>query len=137
MFDPDVIVKCPVCRRDVPETFVLRDGKTCDVLQCWDCEDAEREVEKNKREQKRVKTRLTKLRNGSLKTPMLDKPMQPYISPECKDGTTIISDRRQRRDDMRAHGCIDANDIRPPNAGKFKNDRFIEKHGLHEFRAED
>lgn len=131
MADPEKIVQCPVCRNDVPEKFMVWD------VQCMDCYDAEQEVQKNKSERRRVKTKLTKLRNTKLATPMLDKPMEPFISPECPKGETIIHDRRQRRDDMRAHGCIDANDIRPPNAGKFKNDRFIEKHGLQEFRAED
>lgn len=137
MADPDVMVKCPTCRKEVPEPFVLRDGRTYDVLQCWDCQDAEDLVEARKREAQAVKGASKDLRNKALAAPMLEKVMPEYISPCDPKQERIIHDKKQRLHDMRAHGCFDANDLRPPNAGKFKNDRFIKKHGLEESRLED
>lgn len=59
--------------------------------------------------------------------------MPEYQSPVTGER---IGDRRQREDDMKRHGCIDANDMRPDDAGKFRNPSFIRKHGLQKQAAE-
>ena len=63
--------------------------------------------------------------------PMIIPDIEPYQSPV--DGS-YVSGRAAKRDDLRKHNCVDANDLprskkRAP-LGKFRNERFAKKHGL-------
>ena len=65
-----------------------------------------------------------------LATPAIVSDIQPYISPA---GGEYVSGRAARRDDMRKHNCIDANELdRGDRAkpGEFRNKRFAKKHNL-------
>ena len=66
-------------------------------------------------------------------TPQTWASMPEYKSPVTGER---IGDRRQRAEDLKRHGCIDANDLRPADAGKFRNPHFIRKHGLQKQAAE-
>ena len=48
-------------------------------------------------------------------TPQTWASMPEYKSPVTGER---IGDRRQRAEDLKRHGCIDANDLRPADAGK-------------------
>ena len=60
-------------------------------------------------------------------TPEVMKPQAEYKSPITGER---IGDRRQRSEDLKRHGCIDANDMRPADAGQFRNPHFMKKWGL-------
>lgn len=50
-----------------------------------------------------------------------------YSSPI--DGSWVDG-RRARKYDLEKNNCVDANDLIPEGGRKFKNERFIKKHGL-------
>lgn len=53
--------------------------------------------------------------------------IEGYQSPI--DGSWVEG-RRARRYDLEKNNCIDANELPSQREQKFKNERFIEKHGL-------
>lgn len=68
---------------------------------------------------------------GTLCTPSIVSDIEPYQSPV--DGR-YVSGRAAKRDDLKRHDCIDANDLprsskRAPK-GEFRNKRFAKKHNL-------
>lgn len=73
---------------------------------------------------------LVPKRDG-LCVPSVISDIEPYQSPV--DGR-YVSGRAAKRDDLRRHGCIDANDLprNPKRApkGQFRNKRFAAKHNL-------
>lgn len=50
-----------------------------------------------------------------------------YISPVTGK---LVSGRVQRRYDLESNNCVDARDFPSPTGGRFRNKRFVEKHGL-------
>ena len=60
-------------------------------------------------------------------TPMHIPDIQPYLSPV--DGK-YVSGRRAKADDLARNNCIDANEMKRPEYGKFRNKKFAEKRGL-------
>ena len=67
-----------------------------------------------------------------LQTPRVQADGEPYVSPVSGE---VISGNKDRRDDLKKHGCIDARELRPERK-KFKNRRFIEKRGLQSLAAD-
>lgn len=66
-------------------------------------------------------------RKRDLQAPLTYGDLPGYHSPI--DGRWIEG-RRARKYDMESNGCVDANDFGTPK--RFKNQRFIEKRGLHD-----
>lgn len=60
--------------------------------------------------------------------------ISPYLSPV--DGR-YVAGRKDRRDDLARHGCIDANELPRPTGGKLRNRRFAQKHGLEHMLKEE
>ena len=58
--------------------------------------------------------------------PRVVKDIEPYLSPVTGE---YISGKRAKRADLDKHGCIDADEL-GTKPRKFKNKRFIKKHGL-------
>ena len=68
--------------------------------------------------------------SDTLATPAIISDIQPYKSPI--DGN-YVSGRAARRDDLKKHNCVDANELdRGDRAapGEFRNKRFAKKHNL-------
>ena len=42
----------------------------------------------------------------------------------------VIGGRRQKRDDLARHNCVDAGDLPSPTGGKFRSEAFARKHGM-------
>ena len=59
--------------------------------------------------------------------PIIIHDIAPYQSPV--DGG-YVGGRRAKRDDLKAHNCIDAADLPSPTGGGFRNKRFCAKRGL-------
>ena len=53
--------------------------------------------------------------------------IEPYRSPVTGE---VIGGRRQKRDDLARHNCIDAAELPSPTGGKFRNPAFARKHGM-------
>lgn len=60
-------------------------------------------------------------------TPMVIGDIEPFLSPVTGK---YIGGRRSKRDDLKAHGCVDADDVGRSLNGKIKNERFAKKRGL-------
>lgn len=42
----------------------------------------------------------------------------------------LITSRSERRDDLKRNGCVEFEPSMSPTKGKFRNERFCQKHGL-------
>lgn len=68
-------------------------------------------------------------------------PTVPQVIPDIEgyqspiDGTWVEG-RRARRYDLEKNNCIDANDLGTKRQVRFKNERFIQKHGLRAINKE-
>ena len=65
--------------------------------------------------------------------PMLVHDIEPYLSPVSGE---YIAGKRAKRDDLKKHDCVDADEVSSRTPRKFKNKRFIEKHGFQAHAAD-
>lgn len=63
---------------------------------------------------------------GPFPCPQVQPDIEPFVSPASGK---VVGGRRQKRDDLKATGCIDANDFNVCG-GKMRNERFAKKRGL-------
>jgi len=64
---------------------------------------------------------------GPLMVPMIRPTMPEYNSPVT--GKPITT-RYERSEDLKRHDCVPYENSLSPTGGRFKNDRFIKKHGI-------